>query len=659
MAAFLCEEVMPLPKPKEDEDRDEFFDRCMGDENAVDEFPDEEIRGGYCATAWEDREKSMSNHLKTVDRTDEELRVANYMVLFDGEDLEGERFTKETEFESSYTKTNVVPVDWEHGLEPDGGPGRDDVLGKVDWKTANKDENGLWVERVLDRRAQYMEYIESLIEEGLIGTSSEATKNAEVGEDGTIKRWPVKRDALTVMPAEPRMLSENAVQAIKALSDRFPNLKSYLPEDAEGVSADETETEEVDKQPTQVKVKETKDMTEETKDVSQEQEESLDYGQILEGMKTQSEQIKGLSETVNTVIEKMREEPANRDAGVYSEAGGTKDKDAKSFGDFLLAVKRNDKGRLHKVYKAMGEDSGSAGGYVVPEEFHNRLMMAASDQSVIRPRATVIPVNSDAGKIPALDQYNSPTAGAGQTALAGGIVGGWAGEGSAGSSTDAAFKQVEYNVKKIAAYTEVSNELIEDSAQSIDSLLSRLFGMAVSSLEEMAFIRGSGAGAPLGVLNADAAIGVSASTSDAWALEDAVNMLSKFKSVGGSPIWIMHREILPDLSSYFDVNTGGVDFIQPREGVPMSLLGYPILFSEHIPQSDQSGMPILLDPSAYVIFDRSNTSVAFSEHAGFTSDQGTWRVTKRLDGQPWLTSSFELADPQGSYNVSPIVYNDN
>ena len=171
----------------------------------------------------------MENHLKTISKTDDELRVGNYMVLFGGKDLVGETFTEDTEFESSYTKTGTLYVDWEHGLDPEGdGPRRDNILGTVDWKTAKKDKEGLWVERVLSRRAEYMEFIEVLIDEGLVGTSSEATAGAKV-VDGVIELWPLKRDALTVMPAEPRMLSQNAIQAIKSLADKMPNLKSLLP----------------------------------------------------------------------------------------------------------------------------------------------------------------------------------------------------------------------------------------------------------------------------------------------------------------------------------------------------------------------------------------------------------------------------------------------
>ena len=608
----------------------------------------------------------MENHLKTISKSDDELRVGNYLVLFGGKDLQGETFTPDTKFDSSYTKTGTLYVDWEHGFLPDEeGPGRDDILGVVDWKTVKKDKYGLFAERVLNRRAEYMEFLEVLIDEGLIGSSSEATQGAKV-VDGVIELWPLKRDALTVMPAEPRMLSENAIHAIKSLSDKLPNLKSLLPEDGAAVSEGEDEGE-VDMKQVKIINKEKNTMTDKTIEGESVEVSPLDGIVEAQGQQIaeQGEKVDELSKVAGEILERMKAEPANRDEGYYSEEGGTADIEAKSFGDFLLAVKRNDKTRLGKVYKAMTEGSGAAGGYVVPEEFQAQLLEAAAFESIIRPRATVINVNTDRGFIPALDQHATPTAGVGQTVFAGGVVGGWAGEGSAGSSTDAAFKQVEYNIKKIAAYTTVSNELLVDSPISIDSLLSRLFGVAVGAIEEMSFLRGAGGGQPLGLLNAPAAIGVAVDTNNVFGFHDAIEMLSRFKGVGGSPVWIAHRSFLPSLGKYFPLagqSTGAQlshvsnasNFIQPREGVPGSLLGYPLLWSEHMPSIQGDGV-MLVDPAAYVIFDREGVKVAYSEHAGFTSDNGTFRVTKRLDGQPWMSSYYTLAGPT-ALTVSPIVY---
>lgn len=178
------------------------------------------------------------NALKAVGKTDDELRVANYMVLFGGRDLEGiannrrnadgsrgEFFSPRTDFKSAYTDIGVLYVDWEHGAAPAGEPDADDVLGFVDWKTARIDDKGLFVERVLNRRNRYVRFLEELIEEGLIGNSTEAVGGAvEKTATGEIVRWPLRRDTLTVQPMEPRMLTANAVAALKALSQRDPAL---------------------------------------------------------------------------------------------------------------------------------------------------------------------------------------------------------------------------------------------------------------------------------------------------------------------------------------------------------------------------------------------------------------------------------------------------
>ena len=188
----------------------------------------------------------MANNLKAISKTDDELRVGNYIALFGGKDLEGEHFTKSTNFESAYTKTGRLYVDWEHGMGKDidgkTAPGPDDVLGYVDWKTAKPDEMGMWVERILDRRNQYVKYLEVLIDAGLIGNSSATTNGgAEVSKSGEITRWPLERDTLTVMPMEPRMMTENVISAVKGLAKDNPNLETLLLEKPEGLTQGVTE----------------------------------------------------------------------------------------------------------------------------------------------------------------------------------------------------------------------------------------------------------------------------------------------------------------------------------------------------------------------------------------------------------------------------------
>ena len=130
-------------------------------------------------------------------------------------------------------------------MAPAGEPDADDVLGYVDWKTAKIDDKGLFVERVLNRRNRYVRFLEELIDEGLIGNSTEAVGGAvEKTATGEIVRWPLRRDTLTVQPMEPRMIGANALSALKALSERNPALLSIV--EQAGKTAPEASTPEAD-----------------------------------------------------------------------------------------------------------------------------------------------------------------------------------------------------------------------------------------------------------------------------------------------------------------------------------------------------------------------------------------------------------------------------
>ncbi len=182
------------------------------------------------------------NALKTISKTDDELIVANYMILFDGRDLEGiaskrvnadgtkgEFFTKATALESDYTDTGQLLVDWEHRRQPDGlGPDKEDIFGYVDWKTAVIDDAGLFVRRVLNRRNRYVKMLEALFDAGMIGNSTEPIQKEVVkGSDGELKIWPLKRDSFSVQPMDWRMMTSNHLEVVKALRDNPEGTELY------------------------------------------------------------------------------------------------------------------------------------------------------------------------------------------------------------------------------------------------------------------------------------------------------------------------------------------------------------------------------------------------------------------------------------------------
>ena len=269
-----------MPEPSEYETETDWMAACVP--TRVDEGDEQDQAVAVCLSMWREREDKAvdtttadetttgattetpviepddTNALKAISRTDDVLRVGNYIVLFDGRDLEGikpgtteiewtnpdgshgEYFTKSTDLESPYTRSGRVLIDVEHGqakrLYGKDAPGRDDVLGFVDWSTKRVDDRGVWVERALDMHNWYMQWVGTLIEEGVIGTSSEAVDGAvQKDQDGKIVRWPLRRDSLTLTPMEWRNKGENVVQALKALG--------LVPDDNEATPEPEPEPE--------------------------------------------------------------------------------------------------------------------------------------------------------------------------------------------------------------------------------------------------------------------------------------------------------------------------------------------------------------------------------------------------------------------------------
>src|SRR5262249_48001343 len=88
---------------------------------------------------------------------------------------------------------------------------------------------------------------------------------------------------------------------------------------------------------------------------------------------------------------------------------------------------------------------------------------------------------------------------------------------------------------------------------------------------------------------------------------------------------------------------------QPRA----TLFGYPVERTEKLPALGTPGDVLLLDLRHYLVGDRQQVEIAYSDHYKFTNNQGTWRFVARCDGQPWMRAAITLAD--GSNTLSPFV----
>ena len=129
-------------------------------------------------------------------------KIGGYLVRFtteDEPDLEGEYFTKDTDFGDAES----APVYYQHGLDTKLGKRR---LGKASHKV---DDFGIWAEAQLNLRDEYEKFIYAMAEKGKMGwssgTASHLVERRPSAKATWIKSWPWGLDdTLTPWPAEPK-----------------------------------------------------------------------------------------------------------------------------------------------------------------------------------------------------------------------------------------------------------------------------------------------------------------------------------------------------------------------------------------------------------------------------------------------------------------------
>ena len=307
-----------------------------------------------------------------------------------------------------------------------------------------------------------------------------------------------------------------------------------------------------------------------------------------------------------------------------------------------------------KERKDMVENVGISGGFLVPPEFLMELQAVQAERAIVRPRATRIRMARRQVNIPVLSQTGTT---AGVPHWFGGLTFYWADEAAEKTESDPSFRQVQLVAHKLIGYTRASDELVDDAAISLSDFLSGPLGFAggVTWMEDYAFLQGTGAGQPLGVINAGATITVNrASTTTPIQYADLVGMYEHFLP-SGQGIWLFSQSAMSNLLSITDTagNYIWLPNMQPISGIPSTLFGLPVMFTEKLPAVGSAGDVLLADFNYYLLGDRQATTIESTRYDRWQYDQTSWRVVHRVDGQPWLSTWLTYQD--GATTVSPFV----
>ncbi len=321
------------------------------------------------------------------------------------------------------------------------------------------------------------------------------------------------------------------------------------------------------------------------------------------------------------------------------------------------------RGMQVKVAGEMETGDGALGGFLVPDVTQNELLMQPAagglgtmGQVVSRTRQIPLAVNSTI--IPFLDEVSRV-----DDSRGGGVSSKPTSEGAQKSKSAPRLGNLQLTLNKITALTYVSDELLEDSPQSIPALIGPVFQDEIRFKRENHIIRGTGAGQALGILNANALVTITKEVGQAADTIVPQNLTKMYARMLASStlnaVFFVNQDTFPQLHLMsLDTGTAGTPVFMPNNSMANApfgtILGRPIIPIEYCSTVGTVGDIIFADLSQYILATKSNgIQTATSIHLRFDYDQTVFRWTLRQDGQSWRRTT--LTPAQGTNDLSPFV----
>ncbi|WP_152047177.1 phage major capsid protein [Aureimonas psammosilenae] len=293
--------------------------------------------------------------------------------------------------------------------------------------------------------------------------------------------------------------------------------------------------------------------------------------------------------------------------------------ETKAFNRFL---RRGEAGMSPDEQKAMTVANDASGGYLAPEALASQIITKLVEFSPIRAYASVITIGAESIKLPV------------QT---GNVSAFWVDETAERTATQPAFGQLSLKPWELAAYTDISVQLLEDNAYNLEGFLVNDFAEQFGKTESLAFVKGTGLGQPTGLMNSLGINEVKTGAATGFKTSNQIDTLTDMVTAlpaayFNSAVWVMNAKTLGEIRKWKDGN--GYPFVlNPVSGGFSQLLGRPIVIAPDMEDIGAGKAPIVLgDLSGYQIVDRVGFSTLRDPYTLATKGQVRINARKRVGG---------------------------
>ena len=254
-------------------------------------------------------------------------------------------------------------------------------------------------------------------------------------------------------------------------------------------------------------------------------------------------------------------------------------------------------------------ESNPIAGYLLPEEFENKLINAVNSISVVRGLCTEVKTERDRF-LPIVNGHGQPQ---------------WVPEGGAAPLVKDTFDRVVLDSHVLAATIRVTNELLKESAIDIEQYLADTFADRMAPMEEAAFVVGDGVDKPLGLIH-QAKAGCETQAPGVVSIEDVLNLIfsvpEKHRRNG---VLLMNENTLLGLYKLCAAQGPNLWFGKINDGKDDTLFGYRIARCNAMHDVETGNTPVLFGDfkKAYINdcgkrgFKRLKELYAANDHAGF------------------------------------------